>query len=93
MRELESRVLDAIDLDGLVATLCELITYPSCDGQEVEVQQRMSELLDEAGLETDTWEIDMDAMRRHPAYGAEIERERAVGVVGWWGDGAGPLSF
>ena len=90
MRELESRVLDAIDLDGLVSTLCELIAFPSCDGRELEIQQRMSELFDASGLETDTWDIDMDAMRRHPAYGAEIERERAVGVVGCWGNGAGP---
>ncbi|MGD2129574.1 MAG: ArgE/DapE family deacylase [Lysobacterales bacterium] len=90
MNERESRVLDAIDMDGLIETLCELITFRSCDGQEVAAQQRMARLFDEAGLETDCWEIDLEALRRHPAYGAEIERDRALGVVGRWNGGDGP---
>jgi acetylornithine deacetylase len=90
MNDLESRILNAIDLDGLIATVCELISYESCDGQEVAVQTRMAELLRDTGMETDSWEIELGSLRQHPAYGAEIERERAIGVVGRWGDGNGP---
>jgi len=90
MNDRESRVLDAIDMDGLVETLCELITFRSCDGREIAAQQRMAALFEEAGLETDCWEIDLEALRRHPAFGAEIERDRALGVAGQWGGGDGP---
>ena len=38
MNEMESRVLDAIDMNGLVETLCELITFRSCEGQEIAAQ-------------------------------------------------------
>lgn len=90
MTDLEARALEAIDLDGLVGTLCELIAFESCNGQEIPIQTRMAELLREAGMDTDVWEIDLDRLRRHPAYGAEIERDRALGVVGRRGSGHGP---
>jgi acetylornithine deacetylase len=89
MNEREASVLTAIDVDGLIQTLSELIAFESCHGREVAVQQKMAALLEELGLETDVWEIDIDALKQHPAYGAEIERERALGVVGRWGAGRG----
>jgi acetylornithine deacetylase len=87
---IETRALAAIDLDGLVATLCELIAFDSSHGQEVAAQQRMAALLTEAGMDVDLWEIDLPALKAHPAYGAEIERERALGLVGRSGAGDGP---
>lgn len=84
------KVFDAIDLDGLIGSLCEMIAVPSCDGDETGMQQRMAQLLEEAGMETDVWEIDLETLQQHPAYGAEIQRERALGVVGQWGRGRGP---
>lgn len=90
MNALESAVLQAVDMDGLVGTLCELIAYESTDGREVAVQQRMAELLAGAGMNTDLWEIDLPELRKHPAYGAEIERTRALGLVGRTGHGNGP---
>ena len=90
MTELEARVLEAIDLDGLIETLCDLIAFESSEGREVPIQTRMAELLREARMETDVWELDLDRLRQHPAYGAEIERDRALGVVGRWGSGRGP---
>lgn len=75
-------------MDGLVATLDELVAFESHGGREVAVQERMAALLEDAGMETDVWEIDLDALARHPAYGAEIERDRALGVVGRWGSGS-----
>lgn len=89
MTDREARVLAAIDIDGLVETLCQLIAFESCHGDEVPVQQHMAALLDDLGMDTDVWEIDLSALAKHPAYGAEIERERALGVVGRWGAGRG----
>jgi acetylornithine deacetylase len=86
----DARALDAIDLDGLVETLCELITYESYGGHEEAVQRRMAELLRDAGMATDVWDLDLDRLRQHPAYGAEIERDRALGVTGRWGRDEGP---
>lgn len=76
-------------MDGLVATLCELVALRSDGGQEVAVQEAMAGLLADAGMDTDVWEIDLPALRRHPAYAAEIERSRALGVVGRTGHGDG----
>ncbi|MBW3566219.1 MAG: ArgE/DapE family deacylase [Acidobacteria bacterium] len=90
MTELEQSVVDAIDLDGLVETLSELIAFESCDGREVEIQQHVARLLEEIGMETDVWEIDIPALERDPFYSAEIERARALGVVGTRGGDRGP---
>lgn len=86
---LEARVLDAIDTDALLGRLAELIAFDSSGGDECPVQERVAGILGEIGMETDVWEIDLAALRRHPAYGAEIERPRALGVVGWTGEGRG----
>lgn len=85
----EDEVLHAIDIDGLVSTLCDLVAFESCHGRETPVQQHMAGLLEELGLETDVWEIDIDALKQHPSYAAEIERQQALGVVGRWGSGRG----
>jgi len=85
----ERRVLEAVDMDGLVATLCELIAFKSDGGREVAVQERMGALLAAAGMDVDTWEIDLPELKKHRAYAAEIERERALGVVGKSGRGHG----
>ena len=90
MGDVEARVLNAVDLDGLVETLRELIAFESWGGREGPVQTRMAELLEGAGMDTDVWPIDLDSLRRHPAYGAEIERDEALGVVGRTGAGRGP---
>lgn len=86
----ESGALDAIEMPALLETIAELVAIESCHGQEVAVQRRMADLLREMGMAVDEWDIDLEALRKHPAYGAEIEREHAVGVVGTWGSGAGP---
>lgn len=88
--EAEARALDAVDLDGLVATLCDLIGYVSDQGHEVTIQHHMAGLLAGMGMDTDVWDIDLDRLRQHPAHAVEIERERAVGVLGRWGRGQGP---
>lgn len=89
MNDLERRVLDAIDLDALLACLAELVAFRSEGGHETPAQQHVARVMERLGLEVDRWEIDLDALRRHPAYGAEIEREHALGVVGRLGRGRG----
>lgn len=90
MTPLERRVVAAVDMSGLLGTLSELVAFPSDRGLEVPVQEFMAAKLRAMGMDTDLWELDLPALRRHPAYGAEIERDRALGVVGTWGGGDGP---
>jgi acetylornithine deacetylase len=88
MTDVERRALDAIDIAALTNTLGELIELESLGGTESPAQQHMASTMEELGLEVDCWDIDMDRMRRHSAYTAEIERDHAVGVVGRLGSGA-----
>ncbi len=87
---LERRVLEAVDLDGLVETLSTLIPIRSDGGRETPMQERMARLMADAGMEVDRWAIDLEALARHPAFSTEIPRQEALGVVGRIGRGRGP---
>lgn len=90
MNEIERRVLAALDTEGLIACLGELLAFPSVGGREDAAQARVADLMADAGLEVDRWDIDLAALRDHPAYSAEIRSDSAVGVVGRLGAGDGP---
>lgn len=90
LNTLERRVLDAVDLEGLVACLSELITLRSDGGNEGPMQERMAALMEEAGMEVDLWPLDVEGMSGHPAFSTEIPRIGALGVVGRTGAGRGP---
>src|SRR4051812_48650171 len=94
VNETEQRVLDAIDIDGLVAFLCELVAIPSLDGQdaEVAVQQRVADWMGQNGLAVDLWELDFANLCQHPAFCWEVEREHGLGVVGVLGEDHGGRS-
>ena len=81
----ERRALDSLDVDGLVALLRELIAIPSLDGRESPAQRRVAEWMAAAGFEVDAWPIDLEALARHPDWCHEVDREEALGVVGWVG--------
>jgi acetylornithine deacetylase len=81
----ERRALEALDLDGLVALLKELIALPSLDGQETPAQRRVAAWMAAEGFETDVWPIDLEELARHPDWCHEVERVEALGVVGWIG--------
>jgi len=85
----ERRALDALDPDGMVAFLCDLIAIPSLDRDESPAQLAVAEWMRSAGLTADVWEIDLPALAPHPDYSAEVERDEALGVVGWIGEPAG----
>jgi acetylornithine deacetylase len=95
VNETELRVLDAIDTDGLLTLLCELIAIPSLDGEaaEVAVQERVAGWMRQNGLQVDMWDLDFAMLRRHLAFSCEVERPRGLGVVGVLGEDCGGRSL
>ncbi len=86
----ERAVLDAVDAERVVELASELITVPSLSAEETPGQELAANLLADAGADVETWEIDIAALADHPAYSAEFDRGRALGVLGRHGGGAGP---
>ena len=85
MREAEKRVLDSIDVDGLVEYLCELISVPSVGGQETAAQRNIAAKMKELGLAVETWDVDFEKIRNHPAFSMPIPRKEGIGVLGSYG--------
>ena len=81
----EKRVLDAIDVDGLVEYLCELISIPSVGGHESNAQRNVTAKMRRLGLAVETWNLDFDKLRSHPAFSMPIQRKYGIGVVGSYG--------
>jgi acetylornithine deacetylase len=80
--------LAAIDEDALVADLQALVQVPSVTGDEAAAQARMGDLIVAAGLEAESWDIDLAALRRAEGFpGSEAARTRAVGLLGRLGEG------
>lgn len=80
---LEQRVLDNIDLDGLVSTLQMLIAQPSLGGSQAEyiVQQIAAGELAAQGLSVEITELDLPALYTHPDFpGYEVERSAALHI-------------
>jgi acetylornithine deacetylase len=84
----ERRVLAALDFDGLVEFLRELIAIPSLDGAESPAQRAVGAWMERAGFATDIWRIDLDELAKHPDHCREVDRGEALGVVGWIGERA-----
>src|SRR5262245_13198186 len=85
----ERRVVAALDIDGLVKYLCSLVAIESLGGNETPAQQSVAAQMKQCGLEVDMWEIDFAALRRHPQFTVEIDRQHGLGVVGSMGKGNG----
>ncbi len=90
---IEKRALEAIDLNGLVEAVGELVGIPSIVGDETAAQEDVAARMARCGLAVDTWDIDLEALRRHPYFGMGVERERALGVVGTLGSERGGKSL
>jgi acetylornithine deacetylase len=89
MRDAEKRVLDAINVEGLVEYLCELISFPSMGGKESPAQRNIAAKMRKLGLDVETWDVDFEKLRGHPAFSMPIERTEGIGVVSSYGEGAG----
>lgn len=93
MQAIAQRVLDAIDVEEMVEYLCELVALRSLGGHESAAQEHVAAQMERCGLEVDLWELDFEQLSQHPAYSAEVQRERGLGVVGALGEGAGGRSL
>lgn len=91
--DVERRALEAVDVDGLVETVREMVAIPSVVGVETPAQEYAAALMARCGLAVDSWEIDLEALSRHRAYGTEVVRDRALGVVGTLGADEGGRSL
>src|SRR5262245_52788865 len=89
MNAIERRVLEAIDLAGLLSYLSELVAVRSLSGQETPAQEHVAGQMERCGLSLDVWPLDFAELRRHPAFSIEVEREQGLGVVGLMGEGSG----
>lgn len=84
----ERRVVDAVDVPGLLSALGELIAIDSSAGNETPGQEWVAEFMAALGMEVDVWELDLDALRRDASYSEELERPGGLGVVGRLGPGS-----
>ena len=73
----------SVDPARIERDLAALIEIPSVTGQEEAVQERMAELMADAGLEVSQLSADLAALSADPAYpGAEAERTTLPVVAG-----------
>lgn len=84
----ETLVLDALDTPSMLAFLADFIKIPSLGGEETAAQDFVADWMLQNGFEVDAWDLDLDALQRHPDYSAEVHRREGRGVVGWI-DGTG----
>jgi acetylornithine deacetylase len=89
----EARVLDHLDLGGMVESVCDLVKIPSVGGSESPAQEWVAAWMRDAGLDVDVWELDYPVLEAHPAFSAEVEREEGLGVVGTLGEDRGGRSL
>ena len=86
----EVRALQSLDSDACVRLAQDLVRVPSITGNERAVQDLVALTLEEAGLEVDRFEADVDLLKAHPRFpGMEVERTEAVlvaGILGQKGD-------
>ena len=79
----EARALQSLDTDACIRLAQDLVRVPSITGDERAVQDLVALMLEEAGLEVDRFEADIDRLKAHPRFpGMEVERTEAVLVAG-----------
>jgi len=86
---IERQVIEAIDIDGMLSSLCELVAIPSLGGEETAAQKWVASRLDQFGLAVDVWQLDFEQLAQHSAFSFEIERQTGLGVVGKLGQSTG----
>jgi len=92
--DVERRALALVDPHRLTDRLGALLRIPSVSGTPAEndAQRWLEREMREDGLATDLWNIPLAETMSHPDFpGAEVERTSAVGLVGSFGQGKGPV--
>lgn len=87
LAEIEREALSALDEEGLIDALRDLLRIRSLTGQEAMAQRWLGQHMRQLGLEVDLWTIDVAALQQHPKFpGMEVERSKseAIGLVGTW---------
>src|ERR1700738_3059564 len=83
---MEARALQSLDTDACIRLAQDLVRVPSITGDERAVQDLVALMLEEAGLEVDRFEADLNQLKAHPRFpGMEVERTEAVLVAGLLG--------
>ncbi|MER7082914.1 M20/M25/M40 family metallo-hydrolase, partial [Saccharopolyspora kobensis] len=93
LSDLERRALDAVDADGVLDDLRELVKIPSVGGTtgEHDAQQWCADRLAGLGHRVDHWRIDVRELAEQDGFpGQEADRDTAYGCVGVRGDGPEP---
>ena len=86
LHDLEQRAIDAVEAGWAIDALTGIVRIPSVTGDEGAVQDRMAELLAEAGCRVERVEPDPGTVRGDPDWpGEEMPRERLPVVLGRFG--------
>jgi acetylornithine deacetylase len=79
----EVRAVESLDIHACIRLAQDLVRVPSVTGNERAVQDLVALMLEEAGLEVDRFEADVDQLKAHPRFpGMEVDRTEAVLVAG-----------
>ena len=82
MNSIEQKVLESLDIEGMLLYLRELVSIPSYGGLESQAQLNFAKKLEDVGLEVDLWELDFEKLKKHPSFSMSIPRDEGLGVVG-----------
>jgi acetylornithine deacetylase len=95
LTEIEKDTLSALDEQGLIDALRDLIRIQSLTGQEATAQRWLGDQMRLLGLDVDLWTIDVASLKKHPHFpGMEVDRSKneAIGLVGSWQKAGGDRS-
>ena len=84
---IEKDALSALDEQGLIDALRDLVSIQSLTGQEATAQRWLGDHMRLLGLDVDLWTIDVASLKKHPHFpGMEVDRSKneAIGLVGSW---------
>src|SRR5437764_6135993 len=87
LMDIERKVLDTLDEQGLIHAFRDLLRIPSVTGREAAAQRWLGQHMRQLGLDVDQWMIDVAELQKHPQFpGMEVDRTagEAVGLVGTW---------
>ena len=86
LTQAERAAVEALDEEGLIAFVRELVAIPSLDGEETAAQRHVAAWMRGEGFEVDEWDIDLATVAAHPDFSCEVERStRPSGSSGWVG--------